>query len=57
MHRRMQIAVQFEDVQLLVVLKFLRAVLGNLNDHTKDLGASISERKFQIINHHVLLLL
>ena len=53
----MQVAVQLEDVQLLVVFELLRSVLGNLDDRPKDLGGTVADRQLQIINHLFLLLL
>ena len=38
MNRRVQIAVEFEDVQFFVVLEFVGVVLGDLNDGTEASG-------------------
>jgi hypothetical protein len=47
----MQIAVQLEDVQLLVVFKFLRSVQGNFDHAPKHLGAAVAYRQFQVVHH------
>ena len=51
--RGVKIAVQLEDVQLLVVFKLLGSVQRNFNDRAKDLGGTIADRQFKIINHCV----
>jgi hypothetical protein len=45
-----EVAVELEDVQLLVVLVFLGAVLGDFNDRAKDFGGTIADGKFKIID-------
>src|SRR5579864_9477748 len=57
MHRRMQVAVQFEHVQLFVVFKLLGSVPRYLNHHPKHFGAAVADRQFQIIGHVCLFLL
>jgi hypothetical protein len=47
----MQVAVELENMQLLVVLKLLRAVFGNLDDGAKDLRAAIADGEFKVIDH------
>jgi len=50
-HRRMQVAVQLEDVQLLVVFVFLGPILGDLDDRAKNLRRAIADGQFKIIHH------
>ena len=53
-HRRVQVAVQLEDVQLLVIFKLVGSVLGDLDHRAKHLGGAVANRQFQIINHSSL---
>ena len=53
MHGGVQVAVEFEDVQLLVVLELVGTVLGDLDDRPEYFRRTIADRELQIINHSV----
>jgi hypothetical protein len=50
----MKVAVELEDVELLVVFKLLGAVEGNLDDRAKDFGAAVADGKLKKVNHCVM---
>ena len=54
MHWRVQVAVELEDVQLLVVLELVGAVLRNFDHRPEHFGRTIANGQFQIINHSFL---
>jgi hypothetical protein len=51
MDRGVKIAIQFEHVQLLVILELVSAVLGNFDYCAKDLRGTVADGEFQIIDH------
>jgi len=48
-----QVAVELEDVQLLVVLEFVCTIFRDLDDSPEDLGRAFTNGELQIINHSV----
>lgn len=52
----MQVAVELENMELLVVLELLHALLGNLDDAAENLRAAVADGQFKVVDHHVLFL-
>src|SRR5579871_1319486 len=52
----MQIAIELEDVQLLIVLKFLNAVFRNFDHGTENFGGALAYGQLEIVDHELLLL-
>src|SRR6185437_7428491 len=46
-----QVAIQLEDVQLLVILELVGAVLGNLNYRAKYFRRAIANGQLKIVHH------
>jgi hypothetical protein len=51
MNWRVKIAVELEDVQFFVILKFVGGVLRNFNDGTKDFGGAVTDGQLQVVDH------
>jgi hypothetical protein len=52
----MKVAIQLKDVQLLVVLELVGAVLGDFNNRTKYFGRAIANGQLKVIHHFLALL-
>jgi hypothetical protein len=48
-----EVAVETEDVEILVVLVFVDSLVGDLDDGVDDLGAVVAYGNFQVVRHKV----